>query len=171
MTTFFHTFFYGPLLQALVWIYENMAFEDFGLAVIILTIAVRVLLFPLFYKGAKQQVLIQKIHPKIKEIQERHKDNKEKQATELMELYKKHGVNPLASLLVLIIQLPVIIGLYQVILKEITGGLFDNFLFLGFINIREKSLVLAVITAAFQYIQAKMGLPKEEKGSTNPAVG
>ncbi len=171
MSNFFHAFFYEPMLQMLVWIYKYAAWEDFGLAVIILTVAVRVLLFPLFYKGAKQQALIQKIHPKIKEIQAKHKDNKEKQAMELMELYKRHGVNPFASLLVLIIQLPIVIGLYQVILKEVSGGLFDNFLFLGFINVREKSLILAVITAIFQYIHARMSMPKEEKGSSNPMAG
>ncbi|MDP3724970.1 MAG: YidC/Oxa1 family membrane protein insertase, partial [Nanoarchaeota archaeon] len=143
MSSFFYTFFYEPMLQMLVWIYKYAAFEDFGLAVIFLTIAVRILLFPLFYKSTKQQVLIQKIHPKIKEVQERHKDNKERQATELMALYKKHGVNPFSSILTLLIQRPIVIGLSQVILKEITNGLFDNFMFLGFINVREKSLAIA----------------------------
>ena len=171
MSAFYHAFFYQPILDALVWVYHNIAFQDFGLAVIILTIAVRVVLFPLFYKGAKQQALIQKIHPKIKEIQETHKDNKERQAAELMGLYKKHGINPFASFLVLIIQLPIVIGLYQVILKEITSGFFDNFLFLSFIDVKEESLVLAIIAAALQYVQAKMAMPKEEKGKASPAAG
>ena len=153
MSAFYHAFFYQPILDALVWVYHNIAFQDFGLAVIILTIAVRVVLFPLFYKGAKQQALIQKIHP------------------ELMGLYKKHGINPFASFLVLIIQLPIVIGLYQVILKEITSGFFDNFLFLSFIDVKEESLVLAIIAAALQYVQAKMAMPKEEKGKASPAAG
>ncbi|MEK7479273.1 MAG: YidC/Oxa1 family membrane protein insertase [Patescibacteria group bacterium] len=170
MSAFFHAVFYEPLLQALVWLYTYAAFKDFGLAVIMLTILVRIVLFPLFYKGVKQQVLIQKIHPKIKEIQERHKDNKEKQAMELMELYKKHGVNPFSSILVLIIQLPIVIGLYQVILKEISSGLFDNFLFLGFIDVRKTSIWIAIAATILQYIQGRISMPKKSAGKEGGAA-
>ncbi|MDP2704584.1 MAG: YidC/Oxa1 family membrane protein insertase [bacterium] len=172
MKSLYHTFLYQPILGALVFIYNSLAFGDLGLAIIILTIVIRIVLFPLLYKGAKQQALMQKIQPKLKEIQEKHKDNKERQAMELMALYKKHKINPFSSILSLFIQIPILIAIYQVLLKEAGGAIFDNFLFLGFINLREINLVIAVIAAVFQYIQIKMSMPKNTGGKNeNPMAG
>ncbi len=172
MKSLYHTFLYQPILSTLIFIYNSLAFGDLGLAIIILTIVIRIILFPLLYKGAKQQVLMQKIQPKLKEIQEKHKDNKERQAIELMALYKKHKINPFSSILSLFIQIPILIAIYQVLLKEAGGAIFDNFLFLGFINLREINLVIAVIAAVFQYIQIKMSMPKSTGGKNeNPMAG
>lgn len=168
MKSLYHTFLYQPILSALIFIYHSLAFGDLGFAIIILTIAIRIVLFPLFYKGAKQQALMQKIQPKLKEIQEKHKDNKERQAMELMALYKKHKINPFSSILSLVIQIPILIAIYQVLLKEAGGAIFDNFLFLGFINLREINLVIAVIAAVAQYIQIKISIPAPSRA---PAKG
>ncbi|MEK7086984.1 MAG: YidC/Oxa1 family membrane protein insertase, partial [Patescibacteria group bacterium] len=94
MTNLFNAVFYQPILSVLIFIYNNLAFHDLGLAIIFLTILVRIVLFPLFYKGAKDQALIQRLQPHIKKIQLDHKVDKAKQAQELMALYKEHRFNP-----------------------------------------------------------------------------
>ncbi len=85
----FHEFLYRPLFNALFFLYQNFSFHDLGIAIILLTILIRVVLFPLFYKGAKDQAIMQRLAPKIKEIQRNHKHNKEKQAQAMLELYRK----------------------------------------------------------------------------------
>ncbi len=104
MVTLFNTYVYQPILWLLVFIYQNLSFHDLGLAIVILTVLVRLVLLPIFYKGAKDQTIIQKIQPHVKKIQLDHKDDKEKQAKELMALYQKHHVNPFSSILFLIIR-------------------------------------------------------------------
>ena len=169
MKYIWNTFLYQPILSTLVFIYDKVAFGDFGLAVVILTIVIRIVLFPLFYKGAKQQAIIQKIQPKIRKIQKELKHDKEKQAAELMKIYKKHKINPFSSILTLLVQLPILIALYRVILNEIGGEFFDNFIFLGFIDLREKSIIIAVIAAILQYVQIRLAMPKKStEKSSNP---
>lgn len=169
MSELFNTYLYEPILSFLIFIYNNLAFHDFGLAIIILTIAVRIILFPVFYKGAKDQVLMQRLQPHIKKIQLDHKDNKERQAKELLALYRKHNFNPLSGFLLLIVQLPILIAIYQVFIKGLTNSAFDNLFFLGLINLGEKNLALVIIAAALQYFQTKISLPSQKDGkSTNP---
>jgi len=161
MANLFNTYLYEPILAVLVFIYQNLSFHDLGLAIIILTILVRVVLFPIFYKSAKDQSLMQGLQPHIKKIQKNHKDNKEKQATALMALYRQNKVNPLSGLLLIIIQLPIIIALYQVFLKGLSGVVFDNHTFLGIIDLGAKSLILVVAAALLQYVQGKLSLPPQ----------
>ncbi|MDO8557126.1 MAG: YidC/Oxa1 family membrane protein insertase [Candidatus Jorgensenbacteria bacterium] len=161
MIELYNYFLYHPILWLLVEIYNTVAFHDLGIAIILLTILVRVVLLPLFYKGAKDQVIMQRLQPKIKEIQETHRENKERQARELMSLYREHRVNPLSSILLVAIQLPILIALYQVFGKEALSATFDNLSFLSLINLGEKSVALVAIAAILQYIQGKLALPKQ----------
>jgi len=156
----FHTYLYNPILEALVFIYDKLAFHDLGFAIILLTIAVRVVLFPLFYKGAKDQTIMQRLQPEIRRVQKELKTNKEEQARALFALYKKNKINPLSGFFLLLIQLPIIIALYQVFLKGLANAAFDNKFFLSLIDLGAKSLPLAFLAAGLQYVQAKMSLPK-----------
>lgn len=158
MKNLYHIYLYQPILLVLTFIYEKIAFHSLGFSIALLTILIRLILFPLFYKGAKHQTIIQKIQPLVKKIQRDHKDDKEEQARALMALYKEHKINPFTSLLLIFFQLPILIALYRVFLKEI--GNFDNIIFLGFINLRNRSLVVAFIAAILQYYQVKLSLPK-----------
>jgi len=182
----FQTIFVIPLFNALVFLYNTAAFQDFGLAVIFLTVLIRFILFPFFHKGTKNQMLLQRLQPEIKKIQENHKNEKEKQAQALMDLYKKHDVNPFSSILLLFIQLPVLIALYQVFLEgfspEMLGHLYSfvvkpevlHTTFLGLIDLKEKSIFIVGLAAAIQYIQGYLTLPKIEKGkelSSSEKVG
>src|SRR5580692_1502805 len=116
-TYLYHLIFKYPILNLLIFFYQTIAFHDLGLAIILATIFLRLILYPFFHTGAKQQMLMQRIQPHVKKIQEQHKDDREAQAAALMALYKEHGVNPFSSILLLVIQLPILIALYRIILS------------------------------------------------------
>lgn len=168
MAQLFNTYLYNPILQALIFIYDKIAFHDLGFAIILLTIAVRIVLFPLFYKGAKDQTIMQRLQPDIRRIQKELKTNKEEQARALFALYKKNKINPLSGFLLLLLQLPIIFALYQVFLKGLGDAIFDNKTFLGLIDLGAKSIVLALLAAFFQYIQGKLTLDTKKEASGAP---
>lgn len=100
-----------PLMILLRWI--NGYVGNYGVAIILLTIIVRVTLFPLTLKGMKSMKRMQQLQPKMKKLQEKYKGNKEKLNVEMMGLYKKHKVNPLGGCVPLILQIPIFLGLYS----------------------------------------------------------
>lgn len=169
----FNTILYEPLLNGLVLLYQYLPGRDFGIAVIVFTIAVRVLLSPFMASSIKSQKAISELQPKIQEVQQKFKDDKEKQARETMALYQKEKINPFGGCLPLLIQLPILIALYQVFWKGFRpeemarlysfvpnpGSLF-NPTFLNIVNMAEPSLVLAVLAGITQFVQAKMFSPK-----------
>ncbi|MEK9154512.1 MAG: YidC/Oxa1 family membrane protein insertase [Patescibacteria group bacterium] len=176
MIAIFNEIFYRPLFNALILLYDYFSFSDFGIAIIILTILIRLILLPLFYKSAKDQSIIQRLAPKMKEIQESHKNDKAKQAKAMMDLYKEHKVNPFSGFLSLIlIQLPIIFALYQVFLKGLNTESFIvlynfvptpqeiNHYFLGLIDLSKRNAVIVVLAAIAQYFQGKLSLSKNKK--------
>lgn len=165
MSSLFNTYLYDPLLSALIFLYENIPGHDLGVAIIVLTIIIRIVLLPLFYKGAKDQAILQRLAPKIKEIQKDHKEDRAKQAQAMMELYREHKVNPFSQFLIIIIQLPVLIALYWVFLKGIPANGSLNHYFLGFIDLSSRSLVIVAMAALAQYFQGKLALPKTAKNA------
>src|SRR3989344_3575916 len=152
MKAFFTEALYRPLFNALAWLYENVAFEDLGVAIILLTIGVRLLLFPLFHQTVKNQRITQNLQPEIKRIQKHHKEDKEIQAQKIMELYDQHKVNPLMPLLALIIQIPIVFVLYRIFIHGFSGDALSllypsvtlpespNQSFLGLIDLRQSNL-------------------------------
>lgn len=165
----FHNLLYRPILNSLFFLYAYLPGHDFGLAIIFLTLIVKTILFPFSWKSIKSQKAIQEIQPKIKEIQKKFKDNKEKQAKALMELYKKEGINPFSGCFPLLIQLPILIALFLALRSLSSGGLqpdlfysfvpfssdFDPF-FLGKIDLTLSFFPLAILAGVFQFIQSKM---------------
>ncbi len=163
MSNLFNTYLYNPLLSALLFLYENIPGQDLGIAIIVLTIIIRIILLPLFYKGAKDQAIMQRLAPKIKAIQKDHKDDRAKQAQAMMDLYREHKVNPLSQFLIIIIQLPVLIALYWVFLKGINGDGALNHYFLGIVDLSVRNLPIVILAAIAQYFQGKLALPKKTK--------
>lgn len=104
-----------PIFNILVLIYSIIPGADFGVALIIFTIVVRFLLYPLLKKQLHQSRAMQKMQPELKKIQVQYKDNRQMQGLAMMELYKKYNVSPWRSILILIIQLPIFFALFQVI--------------------------------------------------------
>ena len=89
--------------------------HDYGFAIILLTLGFRVLLTPLMWKQTKSMIELQKVQPKIKALQEKHKNDKEKQQEELMKFYQENKVNPFGGCLPLILQMPLLFALYGVL--------------------------------------------------------
>ncbi len=158
MTAIFNAIIYQPILWVLVFLYQNTSFGDLGIAIILLTILIRLILLPLFYKGAKDQTVMQRLQPHIRKIQLDHKDDKERQAKAMMELYKTNRVNPFSGFLLLLLQLPVFIALFEIFTTGIKSTLFVNPTFLG-MALGANSMVLAIVAAALQYFQGKLAMP------------
>ena len=173
---FFYVIFYQPPLNALIFFYNTVAFGDFGLAIIFLTVLIRLLLFPIFHKSVKHQMVMQRLQPKLEKINQEHKDNKEKKLKATMALYQEHNINPFSGFLLLLVQLPILIALYQIFLAKLTpetlNGLYSfiqapgilNYSFFGLINLEGRSIVMVGLAALLQYIQGRMSLPKIESG-------
>ncbi len=162
MISLFNKIFYQPLFNLLVYIYNSVALHDFGLAIIILTVIVRIVLYPVFHKGAKDQAIMQRLAPKLNEIKKKHKNDKEKLAAETMRLYKEHKVNPFSQFaLLILIQLPILIALFQIFSKSIKTIPNLNPQFLNLVNLANPSLVLVLLAALSQYLQAKLTMPAQ----------
>jgi YidC/Oxa1 family membrane protein insertase len=177
MFAFFNEILFKPIFNALILIYQFAAFHDLGIAIILLTVAVRLLLFPLFHATARYQKLAPKLQKEIAAIQHRHKDDKGEQTKALMELYRAHKVNPFTPFLSLIVQIPILIALYQVLNKAFKyqpAGLIYPFLaapaalnttLLGIVDLSKPNIVIILLAAALQYIQARISLPEHKPGT------
>ena len=177
----FNEVLYRPLFNILVFLYQTVSFYDFGIAIIILTILIRALLYPLAQKSIKSQKEMSAVQSDVKKIQEQYKSNKEEQMKKIMTLYKEKGVSPFSGCLPLLIQLPILIVLYRVFMagfddKNLQNLLYGfisnpgsiNHIFLGFIDISKKgNIILALLAGAFQFYQSKMMLDQQKK--TRPA--
>jgi YidC/Oxa1 family membrane protein insertase len=145
----YNLIFYQPVSQTLFFFYKYL--KDLGLAVIFLTILVRLILLPLNYKSAKEQEKFLKIKKGLDEIEK--KFDGERKAQEILNLYRKEKVNPLFNLIFLFIQFPILVALYQVFLKATSQV--NPFLF-GVLNLSESNFLLVMIAVAFQIFYLKL---------------
>lgn len=172
----FNTILYQPLLNILVVLYTYLPGQDFGIAVIVLTVLVKLVFYPLGSLAIKSQKNLSTLQPKIKELQEKYKDNKEKQMKAVMELYKKEKVNPFSGCLPILVQLPVLIALYQVFRigfqeEQVTNALYSFISnpgaldpsFLGLVDLSGPNTYIAILAGSMQYIQVKMSLQKTQQ--------
>ena len=164
LTNIWNTFLYEPLLNALAFLVSVVPGGDVGLAVILLTILVKVALFPLSQRSIESQKKMNLLAPEIKKIKDSGA-SKEEQAKLTFELYKKNKTNPFSGCLLILIQIPIIFALYYVFLKGLnfeSGLLYSfvkapenvNMLFLGVLDLTQKSLLLAVLAGISQFFQA-----------------
>ena len=172
MTAFFHTLLYIPIYNLLAFFIDTVPGSDIGLAVVLVTVVVRLAIMPLSFAAQKTARAMKQVEPEMKHIREDLKDNKEEQAKAMMALYKKYGINPFASILTILIQLPIVITLYWVFhnktLLTIDPALLYSFvhapttvspLFLGVITITSASIVLASLAAITQFLLALYAIP------------
>lgn len=181
----FKTLFYEPILNLLVFLYSTISFEDLGIAIIFLTIVIKVVLLPLSKKSIKIQKSMQEIQPEIEEIKKKYKDNKEEMGKELMSLYKKKKVNPLSSCFPMLIQLPFLFAVFRVF-RDGPGENLDlvypflanfkpesiNMIAFGFLDLSEPNIIIALLAGLSQFWQTKMMLnrKKKQKLNTNEVV-
>ncbi len=176
----FHEALYRPLFNLLIWLYNVIPGADIGFAIIALTVIVKLILWPLTNASLKSQKALQDLQPKLDALKEEHKGDKDKLAKAMMELYTKEKVNPLSSCLPILVQIPILIALYRVLSDglhvESLSALYPfvanpgsiNEMFLGIVNLAERSIPLAVLAGIFQFWQTKMLLarrpPKQVAG-------
>lgn len=159
----FDTIFYTPLYNTLVWLIDIIPNHDAGIAVVLLTLIVSVLMFSISKKSIKTQLALKEIEPDLKKIKETVKDPQE-QARQIFALYKKNKVNPFSMILLIVIQFPILIALYYVfnglpvihtefLYSFVRNPEVVNMKFLGILDIGEKSIVMALIAGVTQFIQ------------------
>ena len=185
-TQFFYIVLFQPFLNILVLLYVYLPGRDFGIAVIILTLLIKLVLHPITLKGLKQQKLTSELQPKLAEIKEKYKNDKAQQSRAMMELYKKEKINPMSGCLPLLIQLPIIIALYKVFLdgfktEVLAHNLYSfvpnpgvmNTTFLGVFNMESRAfvIVLALLAGIGQFIQMKMTTSASSKASKGKGKG
>ena len=185
-TLIWHTIFFDPIYNFLVALIDVVPGGDIGVAIIILTIVVKIGLLPLSIKATLTQRGMQDIEPQLAELKEKYKDNREQLAKETMALYSTAGVNPFASIVLLFIQIPIVIALYIAVargggiqLPDINTALLYSFvsvphmpsmLFLGIVDIAAKSLPLALLAGITQFIQAQLAFPAKPKAAKTDAA-
>lgn len=188
----FTTILVQPLFNLLATIYAVLPWHDFGVAVILLTIIVRIILWPLVNRQLHSQRALQRLQPELTRIRSEAKGDKQLEGKLVMELYKEKGVNPFASFLPLLIQLPIFFALY-VVLRDVVkageiaklayspvahlgpiadiihGGTFHPMLF-GFIDLAKASPIIAVLAAIAQFIQTRQLTPRAQPGDSQAQV-
>lgn len=181
-STIFHEVFFNPIYNGLIFMLERVPFIDVGIAVILVTVIVKLILFPFSLKMVKTQLAVKQLEPEITKIKEVHKTDKQEQARQTMALYKEKGVNPFSGFLLILIQIPVIFALYWVFarggLPEINTEILYSFVslpekinmnFLGIIDVSAKSIMLALFAGATQFFQIKYSLPPMKERTGKPS--
>ena len=185
-----------PILNLLMAIYSIVPGGDFGISIIIFTVIIRFLLWPLVKKQLHQTKAMRKMQPELKKIQAKYKNDKQAQGLAMMELYKKHNISPFGSIGVLLIQLPILIGIYRVVqifamhrdeLGKFTYGFMENIPavkellaspdnfnqnFLGFIDltqhaVSENGIVIGLLVLALLAALLQFFLSKQMSPNTD----
>ncbi len=180
-----HTFFFDPVYNGLVFFIDVIPGGDVGLAIIATVVVVKTILLPLSIKAAKTQKIMREIEPKLKEIKEKLKDKREEQAQAMMKIYREGGINPFASIFLMFLQIPIIIALYfsvysgggialpainvDILYSFIPVPEFVNMNFMGIVDITAKSLILALLAGVTQYFQITLAMPKLAPRDPNAA--
>jgi YidC/Oxa1 family membrane protein insertase len=189
MTHIFTIIFYQPILNLLVWLYDVIPGHDIGIAIILLTIIIKLILLPLSKKAIVSQKALQDLQPKIEELKKKYPDNKEEQGKAMIKLYQENKINPFSSCLPLLIQLPFLLAVYQVFRTGLMKGSLDlvypfinrpesiNVISFGFLNLSERNIPLAVLAGLAQFWQAKMMITskppvavRSDKGSLDESM-
>lgn len=171
MTHFFTIIFYQPILNLLIFLYNTVSFHDLGVAIVLLTVVIKLVFWPLSRQAIKSQKALQDLQPKIEDLKKRYTDKTElSRAT--MDLYKNNKVNPFSSCLPLLIQLPFLWAVYRVFTNGINNKLDLVYSFIyrpetmnvvsfGVLDLSKRSIVLAVLAGLAQFWQAKMMMTKQ----------
>jgi len=166
MGELFNTILYQPIFNGFVALYNII--PDVGVVILIITILIKLALYPMTSKSIKAQKALTDLQPKLDKLKKEHEGDQQKIAQETMKLYKEHKVNPFGSCLPLLIQLPVFIALYWVLRATLTSDNFDmlypfvanpehiNSITLGLFDLAQGSIVLALLAGGAQFLQARM---------------
>ena len=157
------------LFQALVdgmtwllnWLYQltvKTGLPNYGLAIILLTVIIKMALYPLSHKQMKSMLAMQQLQPKIKEIQDKWKNKDPKKMQQLiMEMYKEHNVNPAAGCLPLLVQMPILIALYRSLYRfPFINEAHASFIWIQNLSYKDPYYILPVLAGVTTFLQSKM---------------
>lgn len=153
----FDSLFVFPLQHMLTFFYElsgSLGFANYGLAIIFLTLVIKMVLYPLTVKQVKAMKSMQDLQPKMKELQDKYKDKPEKLNQEMASLYKEAGVNPLSGCLPMLVQMPILIGIFYAI-RDYQYAQLPSFLWMTDLSATDPTYILPVLSAVTTYIQQK----------------
>lgn len=180
ISSLFHVVVYDPLYNGLIFLVDILPTHEVGFAVILLTILVRIVLFPISRRAVKTQIQMKKIAPQVDEIKEKHKNSREEQGRAILALYRENGVRPFASFALILLQLPILIALYWIFshggLPQVDASLLYSFVsapgsidmvFFG-IPMDGHSLLLAIFAGAAQFVYTRLSMGKRTKVAAKP---
>ena len=152
---------YGPLFfiaQPLFWLLDKIhgVLGNWGWAIIVLTIILKLLFFKLSEKSYKSMAKMKKLGPKMKQIKERHGDDRQKMNQAMMELYKKEKVNPLGGCLPILVQMPFFLALYWMLLESVELRQAPFLLWIVDLSIKDPFFILPIIMGATMIVQQKL---------------
>jgi len=181
ISSIFHTILYQPLFNLFVGLYNFLPGHDVGLVIIVVTVLLRLVVYPLTSSSIKAQRSLQELQPKLEALKKQYASEQQKLAQATMELYRNNKVNPFASCLPLLIQLPILIALYWVMRDglastNLSGSLYPfvsnpgviNPISFGFFNLSKPNVILAILAGVAQFLQAKTmnrQVPPKEAGA------
>jgi YidC/Oxa1 family membrane protein insertase len=183
MFQWFHVIFYQPIFNVLIEIYNILPGHDIGVAIILLTVLIKLILWPINAKALHSQRALTELQPKIEEIKKQFADKKEEQAKAMMALYSAEKVSPMSSCLPLLIQLPVFIALYRALASGLKSNGFDALYpfvanpgkieptLFGVVGLAAPSIVFALLAGATQFVQARMMVSRLPKPKGVPGSG
>ena len=173
MQALFQTLLYQPIFNALVALYNII--PDVGVGILIITVVIKLALYPLTNSSLKSQKKLTDIQPKLQELKVKYKDDKQALATATMNLYKQEKISPFSSCLPLLIQLPFLIAVYQVFRKGLANGQSLEILYkfvnnpgnlnpisLGLFDLSKPNIFLAVLAGIAQFWVSKMLISKKQ---------
>ena len=150
------------VLNVLYGFTESIGIPNLGLAIVLMTIIIKLIMYPLTQKQIQSTKAMMEIQPKMKALQEKYKDDKQRLNMELANLYKNEGVNPLAGCLPLVIQMPIMIGIFYGIRDYDYAAhpeIVTSFLWLKDISLADPTYILPVLSALTTFIQTKQTMP------------
>lgn len=173
----FHTLFYEPLYNLLVVVLTYTPLHDIGAAIVIVTLFVKFILLPLNLSALRSQYLMKRLEPEMNKIKELQKTNPQEASKKMMELYRSEKINPLSSLFVVIIQIPIFFALYFVFSKGAYNDPSSLYSFVAFpeqlhtmafglFDVTKKSIVIAVLAGFSSYVLARrqtMGMTSKKE--------
>lgn len=143
-----------PLLKMLQWVYSFA--HNYGIAIIVVTLFVKILLFPLTYKSMKSMAQLSKLRPQMERIQKKYADDKQKLQQEIWALYKSNGANPLSGCLPLLIQMPVFFALYRVLFNSMELYQAPFGLWIHDLSAKDPFFVTPILLTALMYLQQRL---------------
>ncbi|MCX6780025.1 MAG: YidC/Oxa1 family membrane protein insertase [Candidatus Magasanikbacteria bacterium] len=168
ISSIFHAILYRPLFNLFVELYNILPGHDVGLVILVITVLLRLVVYPLTSSSIKAQRSMQSLQPKLEALKKEYKDDQQKMAQATMELYKNNKINPLSSCLPLLIQLPILLALYWVMRDALTStnlvaqlysfisspGAINPYTF-GHFNLLNPNIILAILAGGAQFLQAR----------------